>query len=324
VTLNFVQETFESLDSPWGELQERTRSHYVFTSPAWTRLCHDHLDVDAKLLLSTVRENGRILGIAPLAIRDQAAVFIGTPDVCDYLDCIVEPGREATFYPALLDGLLNRGLKEINLLPLRPDSSARQWLPVAARDQGWAFEESEDEVSVEMDLPSTWEAYLDRLDGKQRHEIRRKLRRLEESGPFVYRTVHDPEASDMATFLRLMRESRPDKDAFLTQPREAFFKALVTSDIRHRLSLSFLEIKDQPAAGVLCFEDTDTVYLYNSGYSPTIGPASTGLDCKLMRIREGIETGKRTFDFLKGDEDYKFQLGGSATQLYRCRAICHD
>ena len=77
----------------------------------------------------------------------------------------------------------------------------------------WSFDW---DVSLELDLPATWEEYLAILTSKQRHEVRRKLRRLAEAGEVNYRVVNDntavPEAMD--TFLKMFTESRTDKAAF--------------------------------------------------------------------------------------------------------------
>ncbi len=84
------------------------------------------------------------------------------------------------------------------------------------------------------------------------------------------------------------------------------------------LRLTVLELRDEPAASVLCFDDGSTVYLYNNGYDPRFGHLSVGLLSKLYTIRESIERGRKKYDFLKGAEPYKFRLGGRPVPLWRC------
>jgi CelD/BcsL family acetyltransferase involved in cellulose biosynthesis len=44
---------------------------------------------------------------------------------------------------------------------------------------------------------------------------------------------------------------------------------------------------------------------------------SVGLLNKALCIREAIEEGRRAFDFLRGSERYKYDLGGTDRLLYR-------
>ena len=46
---------------------------------------------------------------------------------------------------------------------------------------------------------------------------------------------------------------------------------------------------------------------------------NVGLLSKVLSIRDAIQSGLRTYDFLKGDEAYKRRLGGRPLPLYRCR-----
>lgn len=63
------------------------------------------------------------------------------------------------------------------------------------------------------------------LDSKQRHEVRRKLRRLEEEGDTGY--LEYKSASEVkenfGNFLHLMEISRKDKAHFLTSEMKEFF-----------------------------------------------------------------------------------------------------
>jgi len=72
-------------------------------------------------------------------------------------------------------------------------------------------------------------------------------------------------------------------------------------------------------AMIVGFDYNDAMYLYNSAYDPQYNSLSVGLLCKVLCIKESIQEGKKRFDFLKGDETYKYQLGGRKVPLYRCQ-----
>ena len=77
----------------------------------------------AKPYIRVVKQGDKVIGIAPLMIKDGTACFIGSTDVCDYQDFIVAPGRERDFFNALLDDLKKNGIKQLDLKHVRPDST---------------------------------------------------------------------------------------------------------------------------------------------------------------------------------------------------------
>ena len=175
---------------------------------------------------------------------------------------------------------------------------------------------------MELELPSTWDAFLKGLTGKERHEIKRKLRRLNEAAHIHFRVVErKTEVSEQVDiFFELFKLNRSDKSDFMTAQRVSFFRSLAEALAEARiLKLFFLDLDDRPAAAVMCFDYNSTVYLYNNGYDERYRSLSVGLLSKVFTIRNSIERGKIKYDFLKGTEVYKKRLGGKPIQLFRCR-----
>jgi CelD/BcsL family acetyltransferase involved in cellulose biosynthesis len=315
----FTRESFDSIYSDWKKLHANSPASSIFSSPEWSKNWWQQFSSGAKLLLGAVRHQGKAVGIAPLLIRNDIAYFIGSSDVCDYLDFVVEPGNEERFFSELLDNLNAEGILRLELAPLRPDSTVLTSLAKIAPMQAWQVSCSQEDVSVELALPATWEEYIQLLSGKQRHELKRKLRRLNEEGELNYRHNIDASRNDVDIFLRLFRDSRQDKAAFLTPQMESFFRATANSMAEQELlRLNILELDKKPVAATMCFDYNYTVYLYNSGYEPDYGWLSVGVISKALCIKDSIERNKRLFDFLKGSEAYKYHLGGHELPLYKC------
>jgi len=315
-------ESFESLTSYWLESRSSSMWDCIFVLPPWLEAWWNEFGSEAELYLCAVRHEGTVTGIAPLLLRGKEAFFIGGADVCDYLDFVVVPGREVDFFSVLLDNLRRRGIGRLDLRPLRPDSTVLTHLVGIARDRKYEVSCKEENISLEMELPPTWEEYLATLTQKQRHEVRRKLRRLWESGDVNYRVIEDSESASqsMAVFLRLFRESRLDKAKFLTARLESFFISLAKRMAQAGLlRLGILELGHFPAAAVMCFDYKNTVFLYNNGYDPQYGFLSVGFISKVLCIKDSVERGKGKFDFLKGAEEYKHRLGGKEMTLYGCQ-----
>ncbi|HUX48276.1 MAG TPA: GNAT family N-acetyltransferase, partial [Dehalococcoidia bacterium] len=76
-----------------------------------------------------------------------------------------------------------------------------------------------------------------------------------------------------------------------------------------------------PAAMTMGFDYNGSHYLYNSAYDPQFNHLSVGLLCKILCLKESIEKGRKKWNFLKGGEPYKYQLGGQEVPLYSCQII---
>jgi len=293
-----------------------------FVLPPWLKVWWQELGAEAELYLSSVRQGENIIGIAPLLLKEGKASLVGSVDVCDYLDFVIAPEREQDFFGVLLDDLKGKGVNHLDLRPLRPDSTVLIHLVSIAENRGDEVLCQPEDVSIELDLPATWEEYLAVLTTKQRHEVRRKLRRLSEAGKVDYHFVEDsvavPDAIDI--FLKMFTESRQDKATFLTTQMESFLRSLANSMTEAGLlRLGILDLDTSPIAMIMCFDYNDCLYLYNSGYDPQYNNLSAGLLCKVLCIKESIQEGKKRFDFLKGSEPYKYHLGGREVPLYRCQ-----
>ncbi len=315
-------ESFDSLTSYWLESPRPSMWNCIFSLPSWLEVWWHEFGFEAELYLGAVRQGGTLIGIAPLLFRGGEAFFIGSADVCDYLDFIIVQGREVDFFNILLGDLRRRDISRLNLRPLRPNSTVLTHLIDIARDLKYEVSCKVEDVSLELDLPPSWQEYLGTLTQKQRHEVRRKLRRLWEAGDVNYRVIEDNESASqsIAIFLRLFRESRQEKTIFLTPQMESFFTSLMKAMAQAGLlRLGILELNASPAAAVMCFDYNNTVFLYNNGYDPQYSFLSVGLVSKVLCIKDSVERGRSKFDFLKGADEYKHRLGGKEIALYGCQ-----
>jgi CelD/BcsL family acetyltransferase involved in cellulose biosynthesis len=315
-------ETFDTLVSSWRDLRHRLRWDSVFVLPCWLGVWWQEFGAGADLYLGTVRQSETIIGLAPLLMKGEEASFIGSADVCDYLDFVVAPGSEQHFFDILLKDLGQKGIRRLGLTSLRPDSVAATNLVDIAETRGLNVSCKQEDVSFELDLPRTWDEYLGMLNTKQRHEVRRKLRRLEAAGDVNYRLVDDSNAVPhiLDIFLKLFRKSSEDKAAFMTPRMESFFTSLAeTMGEAGLLNFGVLEFNASPVAALMYLDYQDNVYLYNSGYDPQYASLSVGLLSKVLCVRDSIQRGKKRFDFLKGREAYKRHLGGNEIPIFNCQ-----
>jgi CelD/BcsL family acetyltransferase involved in cellulose biosynthesis len=311
-----IQEVdFASLEAEWlGLLGESVLDH-IFLTPYWVSAWWHHLG-SGELRLLSLRRNGELIAVAPLVKRDQVFCLAADRDLCDYADIVVRRGEEVGVSGALLDYLAHHNA-DFRFYPLLPQSTLLTHLAPLAQHRGYTVATHELTPAVSLELPGSWEEYLETLSGKERHEVRRKLRRLNEAGGVDFSSI-TPTPPRVEQFLSMFRSSRADKEEFLTPQRETFFRTLISQmEDRGHLRLYFLEVAERPVAAALCFDYGDTLYLYNNGFDPQYTALSPGLMSKVLALQEAIRQGKRVFDFLSGAETYKLRLGGRQTPLYK-------
>ncbi len=313
--------SFSDLEALYAGRENRLRWPQIFSLPGWMNAWWQHFGSDFELALWAVQREGKIVGIVPFKRIGRTASFIGDDSVCDYLDFVVVPGEESYFCEVLLDECAGRGINNLELSTLRPESVARRHVLPLAEKRGFQIVCRESDVSYEMALPENFDAYLEMLAGKQRHELLRKQRNLEMEIGASFAMLKDNEVTgqDIDTFLALMSGSRRDKAQFLTPNMQGFFRdATRVLSSYSVLRLGFLKLGAKPVAAVLGFDYNNYVYLYNSGYDPAYEGLSVGLLSKTSFICWSIEQKKRVFDFLKGPEIYKERLGGNPISLSAC------
>ena len=312
---------FPALAAPWTGLLAQCPANTLFLLPQWQEIWWDAFGGGRELAgFALSAANGELTALASLARNGPAFSLVGNPETFDYNDFIIRPGWETDFFALLLERLEGENWQTLELPSLRETSSTLEYLPELARRRGYAVEIAEEDVTPGLELPATWGDYLAGLSKKNRHELRRKLRRLEGTANWRWYGVREPAAvaARLDDFLTLMRLSDPEKAAYMTAERESFFRRMAARTAEmDLLRLYFLEMDGQEVAAALCFDYGGVRYLYNSGYNPEFSYYSVGLLLNALCLREAIEQGQDYFDFLRGPESYKYHLGGRDRNLYR-------
>ena len=311
---------FDQIEEQWEELLPVSITNTVFVTPWWQKIWWEHFGTDSQLRIYAVRNGNRLLGIAPMRLREGVLSFLGDTDLFDYHDFVVLRDAEEAFYEALCDHLAGADWHTMHLGSLPEGSPTLKYMMRMGDGNDLSIVVSDEDKAPVAELPSSWEEYLAGLKRHDRHELRRKLRRLEKAGaPQQYTSNSLGSLTDsMADFFRLLRSSGPEKATFLTDARERFFLD-VASELasRGQLRLYFLEVGGRRVASCICFDYGGAYLLYNSGYDPEYASLSVGLLNKALCIQEAIERGRGRFDFLRGTERYKYNLGAVDRVVYR-------
>lgn len=319
------QGTFEDLADHWQHLIDGCAEPTFFDSLTWQKAWWTEFGAGSELKLLAVRSNsGDLEMIAPLMVDGSEISFLGSTDLVDYHDFLTRDRLSPDSIKSIV-GAIDE-MSEIDTIKLQSipcNSATITQFREAAEQHGWTIELEREDVAPRLQLSDSWDEYLAGLRKKDRHELRRKLRRLEAAGDVrqVELTRPDDIEAAMDDFIALHRMSTADKTEFMTFDREQFFRRVAVDLAKDDSTrLSFLVIDGERVATSLSFVCKGVRYLYNSGYNPAYSKLAVGLLNHALTIKSSISEGLRVFDFMRGDESYKYHLGGIDREVFALTA----
>lgn len=289
----------------WNDAISREQRQVPFLSYHWHRHWHNSFGQNENLTIFTDRANHVLI---PLAITGATAHFTGGEEIADYLDAVGGADQKADTWTQTLTILKERGVTSLNLRNIPANSPTLTFF----RSFPSSVISQEDTTPI-ITLPASFDEYLLSLDRKDRHELKRKMKKFEAEHTGL---IFDHTAGDSvspAILLTLMRND-PDKLTFLTPPMEQFFTDLprVTRD---SVMQFMLHKGDQIIATTLAFRIPDSLLLYNSGFNPMYPGA--GWYIKVKTIAWAIDQHIRSYNLLQGNERYKYDLGAKDFAVYK-------
>jgi CelD/BcsL family acetyltransferase involved in cellulose biosynthesis len=298
----------------WDRLHAASRLRSPFLSFTWQEAWTDAFLSARRLEVRAVKDaDGSLVAVLPLYEAASGVMeLVGGADVSDYLDVLSVAGREEAAWAALLASRADSS--DVWMLHAVPAASPSLGVvPHLAAATGLAASSSVEERCPVLDLPGSWEAYLGGLPGRHRHELQRKIRRLEREAPDTRVTSAagpDDIGRRFDDFLDLHRRSRAGKARFMDARMETFFRRVVMARaVEDGVRLWLLDTASGPMAAFVCLEWDGTVGLYNSGFHPDRAVLAPGIVLLAHVIQDAIARGKRRFDFLRGEERYKYEFG---------------
>ncbi len=332
---NTAPNGFMALASEWNRLLSRSRANIFFLTYEWQTTWWESLGTGDLWIVAFRRpDTDELVGIAPLYLTKHTTgkragqnvfTLVGCIEVSDYLDLIVARDWEAAVYREFLVWLHSADAPAwdiVDLCNLPEVSLTYTTCAGLAEAAGHTIQVLQEDVAPQFALPLHYETYLQEMvEKKQRHEIRRKQRRAEretEVGFYIVGNEHSLEA-EVDDFIALQRASREDKAEFMTPQMCRFFGIVARRmlDMGY-LRLCFLTLNGEKAAALYAFEYDRKFLLYNSGYDPDAhSQLSPGWVLLAYSIQYAIAAGCRVFDFMQGDEEYKYRFGSQDYKVMR-------
>lgn len=307
---------------PWERILERDTSAGVFCHPAWLRAWWESLG-DGELLIALIWDGDEPVAVFPTCTcgnEDGLLSFLGSEDVTDEQVPTSVPGREAEALTFFLDWATSDA--RFDRVRFHSVLDGNRWLDIVdavANSTGRAASREQVDVAPAISLPQTFDDYLQSLSGHDRHELRRKRRRLGDIGDWKIRRADDVGwESDLVAFFDFHRKAPGEKAGFFTEDRERFFRRLAADLFLMGLArLDVLDLDGEPVACTFSYDFRDTLALYNSSFRSDLAKQAPGMVLVGSLIEQSIAEGKACFDFLRGDEAYKKRFGPVPRAVYQ-------
>ncbi len=305
-----------------------------FQAPTYLQLFAEQFLAGQDVRLVCVKQAEQPLAFGGFVIDNGVATALGmqlvegSQEISDYFDLVFRPNASQieieSVWQAVFIWLQQLGATTIQLDYMSDRGLSYQALQALSMSQSSTFTELETtqtEVAPVVSLPADWPAYVSSLKKKYRDELKRKLKRLQEQHPrFEFGSV--AEDGITADFIRLHRLSDGAKQQFMTGAMAEFFSKLATMqhDGGWQWRFAFVTLEGKRVAAVAYFaRPNDSLLLYNSGYDPNYRSLGVGFGLVARLLEHAIHMQYQRFDFLRGSERYKYELGGVDQRLWRLR-----
>jgi CelD/BcsL family acetyltransferase involved in cellulose biosynthesis len=325
-----AMEGWEGLAEEWRSLLATSRSASFFLSwewlSAWMDCC---IGDDRRLFVVVFHEKGSLVGVAPFYICTRSkgpftlreVRLLGSPEAgSDYLDVVSRMGREKDIANALYDFLMEEAEDEWDLLCMQDvPADALFLLHFLKRIQaeGKYAELAQGSYCPIVNLPVTHANLMGQLSPWRRKKFKQDIRVINREKDVVHSVFRgDDVASRLGMFFRLYEEKGGWPGETLRILVQRF---LDRCDGEKPLQLDMLSVNGRDVAGLLHLKHQKALAMYlmavDKGYNPKI---SLGNLLVGLCLKNAIEEGHEVYDFLKGDESYKFHwatTGKSSVQL---------
>ncbi len=299
--------------TPWADLVRLSDRATVFQSPEWViSAAHENIFAGDHFLAAVYSESD-LIGIIPLTKRGDLGqvkrlLLLGG----DYNDAVFHPDWEAPGVEAFARWLRSASThcELADFRSLHPES-----VLLAHRDKFYSGRTSVQRIAHHsypvIRLDRSWEEFRGGLSKSLREDLRYLPRRLarDHGTVVVRRAAPENVDADMATLFRLHQsrwQAKGEDGAFATEAVQRFHLSVARGfSGRGALALYTLAVEDKAIGSLYCLESRHETVFYLCGYDPEFAFFSPVKLLLARAIEDAISAGKSSFDFLKGEEDYK-------------------
>jgi CelD/BcsL family acetyltransferase involved in cellulose biosynthesis len=332
IRLVTTKNDFLALRSGWNDLLSRSRADTVFLTwewlTAWWTAYAQPLDELRILVVTTADE--RLVALFPFYCTHVDTFPFGRLHILkligdgsgdsDYLDAIIESGYEEQALEEVWRCLSSRqhGSWDVVQLSRVPRGSrVVQWFTSRCREDRLLYR-TEIIPGAMASLPSSWNEYLNQLRPRFRTKVRSTLRRLEgHYGVQLYSVCTEETLNDrLDTFFDLHAKrwrTRGLNGVFIDIDKRRFYRLFASEFLKQDwLAFDFLALNGRTVACQMCLRYKGTEFSLQEAFDPEFGRDSAGIGLRAMVLKNAIEKGICSYDFLVGIGRHKTQWSAKA------------
>lgn len=327
-------EVVRLLPEQWNPLLRSSSSDTFFLTWEWISNWRKAYGAGLEPFVVSGWEQDQLIGVAPLCIETINKFGVkwkllkllgdGSHD-SDYLDCFAKPGYEAKFAEAVLNVLKaeRRSWDYMELHgPLRSSPFANGF-GNHAKELGWRLAQ-DDVACLTLQLPATWEGYLQLLKPRFRTKVRSAMTFFEQQQTTITQCTSEEQLREWLDLFFALHgkrwNSKGRPGVFGGKEKREFYWDISRAALRSG-SLEFhrLDLGERALAFQYGFRYKNSFLLLQEAYDPDWESLRPGIALRGFRLRSMIADGVREYDFLGGVAQHKLDWGASAKQSIKLR-----
>jgi CelD/BcsL family acetyltransferase involved in cellulose biosynthesis len=327
-------EALEAFAAEWAELWERCPAATPFQHPAWLVPWWNCFGAQPGWALWTLaaRAHGRLTAVAPLfihpgpdpSVRQVSPVGIANTD---YLGPLLDPADDGSATAALLAHLAAHA-ERWDVCDLEEIREGDPLLSAPMPD-GLRAEASPQSLCPVLALAKNAEEFFAARSSWLRRNLRRGERRLSEQAPLAFETADGDTLDEFVdAFFRLHEErwAAEGQDGLLQGELMRRFHRESSERLMDAglLRLHGMRFDGRLAAIFHGLGGHGRVHAYLGGFEPGLGRDNPGTLIAGYAMEQAMAEGAREFDFLRGQEKYKYDWGAADQRTHRIRILHAD
>lgn len=279
-------------------------------------------------------EQDELIGVAPLCIETlkkfgakwKVVKLLGDGSHdSDYLDCFARTGYENKFAEAVLN-VLNAERPSWDYMELHgPLQSSPFANAFSNHAKGLGWRRAQDDVPcLSLQLPKTWDEYLQLLKPRFRTKLRSAMAFFEQQQATITQCASEEQLREWLDLFFALHgkrwQSKGRPGVFGSQEKRQFYWDISRAALQSgALEFHRLDLGERPLALQYGFRYNNCFLLLQEAYDPDWESVRPGIALRGFRLRSMIAHGVREYDFLGGVAQHKLDWGASAKQAFKVR-----
>jgi len=314
------------LQEKWELLFDANPSHSPFLAFGWTVAWLRHLAGEHVLRILILEDaSGALHVVLPLITtrRPGAGGRMTLTNICgygadcsDHLGCLFLPQHETALIELVFNGISRFFAPNIRieLNSLNGHDRLSDRFELKFKQAGRYARPSLMHHCPSLALPDSWEDLLKSLSKNFRSQVRRNINAVMKHDELDTRLLEPEEARSFTEDLIRLNRNRMDSTGRTSSLEDETLRAFLVEAVPYMADkklawMDVVEDSDRVLAGSLNFIHGKSIYYYMGGFSDEIVKKGPGNVLFAEVLQRGIENQYERFDFLRGDETYKYRWG---------------